>query len=164
MTNNTVLLLRRVLPVVATDLLLIALACLIPALSHLSGIALYRFNPMLLLLLVGMLMGRGSTNGLLLAVLMPLASAVMVGMPAGAKVVCMVAELATIAAAYGWLSHRVPCMWATLAAIAMGKGVYYALKALLLPQAVLVGTSPLMQIGAAVVWATLFVLLQKRVR
>lgn len=143
---------------------LVAAACLIPAVSHLTALPLYMLNPMLALLLVGLLLGRDWRNALLLAVLMPLVSSLVTGMPAMPKMVCMVAELATVAAMFGWLSRKWAVLPAVLVSVLAAKGVYYALKALVLAPAVLVGADWWMQLGTVVVWGGLFSLLYKRER
>lgn len=146
----------------AFDAVLLTLACLIPTASHLLAVPLYKLNPMLALLLAGMLMGRDWRNALVLAVLMPLVSCVVVGMPAAPKMVCMVAELATVAGLFTVLSRRWAVLPAMLTAIVAGKVVYYALKAAVLAPAVLVGTEWWMQLGAVIVWGGLFALLYRR--
>ena len=98
------------------DTVLVALACLVPAASHLFAVPLYMANPMLALLLAGMLIGKDWRNALVLAVLMPLVSCVLTGMPAAGKMVCMMAELATVATLFGWLSRR----WQVLPAVLSG--------------------------------------------
>lgn len=145
----------------AFDAVLLTLACLIPTASHLLAVPLYKLNPMLALLLAGMLMGRDWRNALVLAVLMPLVSCVVVGMPAAPKMVCMVAELATVAGLFTVLSRRWAVLPAVLTAIVAGKVVYYALKAAVLAPAVLVGTEWWMQLGAVIVWGGLFALLYR---
>ena len=145
----------------AFDAVLLTLACMIPTASHLLAVPLYKLNPMLALLLAGMLMGRDWRNALVLAVLMPLVSCVVVGMPAAPKMVCMVAELATVAGLFAVLSRRWAVLPAVLTAIVAGKVVYYALKAAVLAPAVLVGTEWWMQLGAVIVWGGLFALLYR---
>ena len=81
----------------ALDAVLLTLACLIPAASHLLAVPLYMLNPMLALLLVGVLLGKDWRNALVLAVLLPLVSCLLAGMPTAPKMVCMMAELATVA-------------------------------------------------------------------
>lgn len=146
----------------AFDAVLLTLACLIPTASHLLAVPLYKLNPMLALLLAGMLLGRDWRNALVLAVLMPLVSCLVVGMPAAPKMVCMVAELATVAGLFTVLSRRWAVLPAMLTAIVAGKVVYYALKAAVLAPAVLVGTEWWMQLGAVIVWGGLFALLYRR--
>ncbi len=148
----------------AFDAALLALACLIPAASHLLAVPLYKLNPMLALLLAGMLVGKDWRNALVLAVLMPLVSGLVTGMPAAPKMVCMMAELATVASLFGWLSRRWAVLPAVLTAIVAGKMVYYAMKALIIAPAVLVGTEWWMQLGTVLVWGGLFALLYRRDR
>ena len=53
---------------------------------------------------------------------------------------------------------------AVLTAIVAGKMVYYAMKALVIAPAVLVGTEWWMQLGTVLVWGGLFALLYRRDR
>lgn len=146
------------------DLVLISAACLLPALSHVVGLPLYRLNPMLALLLTGILLSRNWRNALFLAILMPLASCLLVGMPTAGKMVCMVAELLTVTVLFAALSRRWSVLPAILTSILAAKGVYYALKAIILAPAMLVGTEWWMQAGTVIVWAGVFALLYKKLR
>ena len=146
------------------DMVLVSMACLVPAASHLFAVPLYVANPMLALLLAGMLLGRDWKNALVLAVLMPLASCLLTGMPAAPKMVCMVAELATVAVLFGALSRRWKVLPAVLVSVLAAKGVYYALKAVVLAPVVLVGTEWWLQLAAVVLWGGLFAMLYKRVK
>lgn len=148
----------------ALDMILVGAACLIPAMSHLFAAPLYVLNPMLALLLVGILLGRDWRNALVLAVLMPLVSCLLAGMPAAPKMVCMVAELLTVAGLFHLLSQRWNVALSVFFAILAGKAVYYALKMLILAPAVLVSTEWWMQLGTIVVWGGLFAMLYKRVK
>ncbi len=152
----------------AADTALVAAACLIPAASHLTAAPLYTFNPMLALLLAGLLVGRRAgmqlANGLLLALLMPLVSSLLVGMPVPGKMPCMVAELAVVAGGFTLLSRRMPALPAVLLAALAGKLAYYGLKALLMPAATLVGTDWTVQLFALLLWGGLFAILYKRAR
>ena len=78
------------------DSVLLATACLIPTLSHITALPLYQLNPMLLVLLAGMLFVPSRANTMLLALLLPTVSMLAVGMPTPLKAVCMVAEMLTI--------------------------------------------------------------------
>lgn len=156
---------QRTLPLAhlaAADALLIAAACLIPAASHLTAAPLYMLNPMLALLLAGLFWGRSAglqtINGLVLAVAMPLLSSLLVGMPVVEKLPCMVAELAAVAGLYALLSRRISALPAMLLAALAGKGVYYGLKALLMPSAVLIGTDWTLQLLSTLLWSSLFAL------
>ena len=148
----------------ALDAVLLTLACLVPAASHLFAVPLYVANPMLALLLAALLLGRDWKNALVLAVLMPLASCLLTGMPAAPKMVCMVAELATVATLFGALSRRWKVLPAVLVSVLAAKGVYYALKAVVLAPFVLVGTEWWLQLSAVVLWGGLFAMLYKRVK
>ena len=142
----------------ALDAVLLTLACLIPAASHLLAVPLYMLNPMLALLLVGVLLGKDWRNALVLAVLLPLVSCLLTGMPAAPKMVCMMAELATVAGLFHLLSHRWTVLPAVLVAVVAGKVVYYALKSIILAPAMLVGTEWWIQLGTVIVWGGLFVM------
>lgn len=146
------------------DMVLVSMACLVPAASHLFAVPLYVANPMLALLLAALLLGRDWKNALVLAVLMPLASCLLTGMPAAPKMVCMVAELATVATLFGALSRRWKVLPAVLVSLLAAKGVYYALKAVVLAPVVLVGTEWWLQLAAVVLWGGLFAMLYKRVK
>lgn len=146
------------------DAALIAAACLIPAVSHLTALPLYMLNPMLLLLLAGILLGKDWRNALVLAVLMPVVSCLVVGMPAAPKMVCMVAELATVAGLFHLLSRRWAVLPAVLVSVVAAKVVYYALKAVIVAPAVLVGTEWWMQVIAVLLWAGLFAALYSYIK
>ena len=142
------------------DAVLLTVACLIPAASHLTQARLFLLNPMMALLLAGMLLGRDWRNALLLAVLMPAVSCLLVGMPVAAKAVCMAAQFATVAGVFGLLERRWKALPAVLVAIIAGTIVYYGLKLILM--GVLFSPNSLMLAAASLVWALLFALLWKR--
>lgn len=152
---------NKLMRLALTDMALLGVACLVPSVSHLLALPLYMLNPMLALLLVGLLIGRDWRNALVLAVLMPLVSSLVTGMPAAPKMVCMMAELATVATMFGWLQRKWAVLPAVLTAVLAGKVVYYALKAVVIAPAVLVGTAWWMQLGAVVLWCGLFTLFYK---
>lgn len=170
---------KNVARIALFDAVLVGTACLFPTLSHLTALPLYRLNPMMLVLLGGMVAVRDPESGLairrnalLLAVLLPVVSMLAVGMPAPAKALCMVAEMLTLVAVAttmeGAVNRRAKARMSATARMAVlagtiltamlcGKAVYYGLKALLLPSAPLVGTPVLTQavvvVAAAVVYA-----------
>ena len=143
-------------------MVLLAAACLIPAASHLFAVPLYMLNPMLALLLAGVLFGRDWRNALVLAVLMPLVSCLVTGMPAVPKMVCMMAELATVVGLFSVFERRWGAALAVFPAIVAGKVIYYALKAIILAPAVLVGTEWWMQLAAVLLWGGLFAMLNSK--
>lgn len=146
------------------DTLLVGAVCLIPAVSHLFAVPLYMLNPMMALLLAGVLLGRDWRNALVLAVLMPLLSSLLTGMPTAPKMACMMAEMATVA---GLLSLLLKVRWnvyaAAFTALVAGKAVYYALKALVMAPEVLVGTAWWIQLLTVALWGGLFAMLYKKV-
>lgn len=144
------------------DAALLTAACLIPAASHLLALPLYMLNPMLALLLAGILMSRDWQNVLAMSVLLPLVSFLMTGMPAAPKMLCMMAELATVAAATSLLCRRWAALPSVLVAIVAGKAVYYLLKAAVIAPAVLVGTDWKLQLLSVLLWGGLFALLSNR--
>ena len=156
--DNTGLVMR----LAVLDNVLLAVTCLVPAVSHVLALPLYMLNPMLAVLLAGMLLGKDWRNALVLAILLPLVSCLLVGMPTAPKMVCMMAELATVAGLFHLLSRRWTVLPAVLVSVLAAKAVYYALKAIIIAPAVLIGTAWWMQLGAVVVWCGLFALLYKR--
>lgn len=156
-------------PIVRTaiiDLVLLTVACAIPALSHLMAYPLYHLNPMLLVLLAGLLLVRERLNAYILALLLPMVSCFTVGMPTFLTALCMVAEFSTVVFLSGLLTsgharfHK--SLGVMLVAILGGKVVYYLLKALLLAPVVLVSTPVSIQILSVVMSAFLFSVLQTR--
>ena len=145
---------------IVVDALLLTTACLVPTLSHLFAFPLYHLNPMLLVLLAGMLLVPDKRNVLLLALLLPWVSMMAVGMPTPLKALCMMAELSAVVLISGRFS--VQGFGSMLLAIIGGKVVYYLLKALLLAPAVLVSTPVLTQLIVAVAAAMLFALLSRK--
>lgn len=143
----------------AIDAALLTAACLIPSASHMLALPLYMLNPMLALLLAGILLSLDWRNALALAVLLPLVSFLMTGMPAAPKMLCMMAELATVAAATSLLGRRWAALPSVLVAIVAGKVVYYLLKAIVIAPAVLVGTDWKLQLLSVLLWGGLFALL-----
>ena len=146
----------------AADVLLVAAACLIPTASHAFAIPLYTLNPMLALLLAGMLVSGDRRNALLLAVAMPLVSCLVAGMPEAPKMFCMMAELSAVVLLFGWLKGKWSVLPSVLVAILGGKAVYYALKAVILGS--FAGTSLWLQLAMVLLWGGLFALLYKAVR
>lgn len=154
--------LRSIGRMVAMDAILLTVACLIPAASHLLAAPLYMLNPMLMLLMAGILLGRDWRNSLVLAVLLPAVSCLLTGMPAAPKMLCMMAELVTVASLFGQLQRNWKVWPSMLVAVLAGKGVYYVLKAVVLMPAVLVGTAWWIQLGTVLLWSGLFAMLYRR--
>ena len=139
---------------------LIGFVCLVPAMSHLLALPLYKLNPMALL--GGLLLLKDRRTVLLLAALLPIFSMVVVGMPTPGRALCMVAELLTLTALFATLEHRMPTFVALLVAMIASKVVFYGMLALTVAPAVLVGTSLWMQLGVAVSYAAIYALFSKK--
>ena len=84
---------KNVARVALFDAVLVGAACLIPTLSHLTALPLYRLNPMMLVLLGGMAAVRdpesgliSSRNALLLAVMLPVQALVLIWLTRSATV------------------------------------------------------------------------------
>ena len=182
--NMTTTIVKRpsITQIALIDAAVLGIACLIPTLSHLTALPLYRLNPMMLVLLGGMAAVRDPESGTTLsrkAVLLPVVSMLAVGMPAPAKALCMVAEMLTFVSvatmmerAWHRTAHGRDTAWRcfaavtgmTLGAMLCGKIVYYGLKALLLPSVALIGTPLLTQAVVMVAAAGLYALLLTRKR
>lgn len=148
--------------VALVDALLLTAICAVPALSHVFAIPFYKLNPMAMCLLAGMLLVRWKGNGYLLAVLLPVVSMLVSGMPVPAVCVCMVAELLLVVGVYDLLERRAGAFVSILAALLSGKVVFYMLKALLVSPAVLIGTNVWLQLAVVVVMGTLFALIRRK--
>lgn len=157
--NNTVTKTQNFMRAATVDIVLLAVACLVPTLSHAFALPLYQLNPMLLVLLASMLLVSDRRNAFLMAVLLPVVSMITVGMPTPMKALCMVPEMLTIVAVssltLGKVSGYFGRMGCMVVAILCGKAVYYALKAVLIGGA-LVTTPWLMQALVVVLAAGLF--------
>lgn len=124
---------------IAIDVLAIVIACLIPTITHVFSFPLYKFNPMLLVLLGTLLVVRDRRNAYLLAVVMPLVSCIVVGMPIPVKAICMMVEYSTVIALFCLLdkylgrrmSHASSIALSLIVAVAVSKMVYYGLMAIL---------------------------------
>ena len=148
------------------DAALAGAVCLIPWL-HLYAPWAVALNPMLFLLLAGMLLVPGRGNAFFLALLLPAFSALVVGMPTPMKALCIVAELSTLVSVYSLMATKsqgsTRMFIVILLAMLAGKVVYYALKALLIAPAVLVGTDVWMQLASMLLWGGLFAIIKLRI-
>lgn len=146
-----------------TDAALLAGACLIPAASHLLAFPLYHLDPMRWLLLGALFVGARHNsikrNGLIMAVLLPLISSLIVGMPSITKALLMMAELTANVAFFCWFGKKANSTLATfgsfLASVMAAKVVYYGVKAVMIAGGVMMGslisTAVTTQIAVAVV-------------
>ena len=147
---------------VVIDLSLLCVMCLVPTLSHVFTLPLYILNPMLMCLLAGVLLVDSRANAYILAVLMPVVSMLITGMPIPPKAMCMVVELASVVAVLHLLENKVPHFIAVMSAVLAGKVVFYLFKALVLTPAVLFETNIVVQIIVAVAIAGVYAFVRKR--
>ena len=131
------------------DATLVATACLIPAVSHLLTLPLYKLNPMLMVIAAGLLLTRSRWNAYLLALVVPFATCLLAGMPTPLGALCMVCEYTVLVTVFNITGSRTG-FWgmfgSILAAVVAGKVVYYFAKWLLLQPYQLIGTSIVWQI------------------
>ena len=90
---------------------------------------------MLLILLSGIMLVDKRNNSLVLAILLPLTSTFITGMPTLAKAICMAAELSALTLIYSGMSKRRTSFIGICASIVVAmlgaKTVYYLLKSIL---------------------------------
>ena len=113
---------------------------------------------MFLCLLGGLFFSRDWRNALLLAVLLPLFSMLVTGMPTPTKAMCMIPELMTFVGFYQLLSKRVPTFFSVVVAALVGKVVFYLLKALLIAPEQLITTGIWLQLTVVVLYSLIFAL------
>lgn len=132
------------------DASLLAAACLIPAMSHLLALPLYLLNPMLMVVMTGMLLAGDRWNGYLLALAVPFATCIVAGMPTPLGALCMVCEYGTVVTVFNLMGRQRSGFWgifgSVLVAIVAGKAVYYLSKWILVRPEQLIGTSILWQV------------------
>lgn len=150
--------------IVVKDIVLLALICVVPAISHVAGVALYKLNPMLLCLSASMLLVGDRRNAYLMAVLLPLTSMVVTGMPLMANMLCMIPELLVFVALFDISRRRIPLFVSYVAAALASKVVFYALRALFVAPVVLIGTSVWLQLGAVAAWGLVFCLVSALIK
>ena len=147
---------------VLIDIGLLAALYLLPTLSHLAALPLYKLEPMRIALIVALLFTHRA-NAYLIAWTIPLASFVLSGHPELIKALLIGIEYSVLVAAYGFLAQtrKWPPFIGLTAAILAGKVVYYALKYLSLDVGLLAGnlvstpvhTQAILAIGTAAVFA-----------
>ncbi|MBQ6238622.1 MAG: hypothetical protein IJK07_10455 [Bacteroidales bacterium] len=162
--NTTISKTTVALHTVAIDVLLLTVACLIPAASHTFSLPIYQLNPMYFCLLAEMTLVCDRRNSVLLAILLPVVTMLVVGMPTPLKCICIVAELLTLVGIYTFLSRFMQRFIAVLTAMLCSKVVFYLLKALLLSPAVLIGTSIWLQLSTVLLYALLFATLSRKTK
>ena len=152
--------LNRYRKVIVIDVVLVTALYLLPSLSHMAALPLYKLEPMRLALLVALLF-TNRTNTFLLALTIPLASSWITGHPEPLKALLIGIELTVLSAGYFFLNEtkRLPALLAMLVAILLGKAVYYGLKYILLSAGLLNGTLVSTPVASQLVLAALTALI-----
>lgn len=148
------------------DAALLTVACMIPAVSHLLALPIYMLNPMLMVVVAGMLLVNSKWNAYILALAVPFFTCLVTGMPTPLGALCMVCEYATVATVFYLVGgRRSGFRWAfgsILAAIVAGKAVYYFAKWILVRPEQLIGTSVVWQTVSVLAISVVFALLWYR--
>lgn len=144
---------RPLVRTIILDAVILTVGCLVPTLSHLTSIPLYRYNPMLVMLVVSLLLSPHRFNTFLLAVLLPFVSMIAVGMPDPLKAVCIAAQLLTTVSVFTFAERNWPLVSQPdmqfiilLTSMHIGTAVYYLLKWLLFNPTELMTTPFLTQV------------------
>lgn len=157
---NTISISRRTLTI---DALCLIAICLVPVASHLLALPLQALEPMRMALLASLLLVNDRRNAYLMALLLPLVSMMVTGMPMGGKCAMMSFELLTNVAVFHLLEQRTGVWAGMLLSILASKVVYYGLKFAVVGS--LVATTVWwLQLAVVVLLASIFALIYKRLR
>lgn len=128
---NRILTLDRtvVLKVLVLDMLSVLAVYTIPAISHMLAYPLYLFDPMRLIVLMGLMVYRNKWNSCALALTLPLVSFILSGHPVAIKNGLIAVELLTNVLLLSFmLSRRFNSTVSLVSSIFVSKLVYYGLK------------------------------------
>lgn len=145
---------QSLLPSILFDFVAIAVIFLLPSFSHLTGIAIYKFDPMRIALFAAILF-TNRKNAYLIAFLLPVVSFIISAHPYFYKVFLISTELIlNVWLFYFFLSKFKNVFLISFTSIIISKAIYYGLKLfllnLLLINDPLVSTSILIQIIVAI--------------
>jgi predicted membrane protein len=141
---------------VITDILVVIGVILIPTISHVLPFPLYLLDPMRILVFAGYIFGRHHSNGLALALALPIMSSLIVGHPVLAKSGLISLELMTNLFLFNWISnkyngHIFPSIFIS---ILLSKVIYYICKYVYIQigwiDGTLISTSLWIQLGTTV--------------
>ena len=153
--------------VVLWDLVIVGLFYMVPTLSHLTSLPLYRFEPMRCVLLFNLLLTGSKTNSYIMALSLPLFSFFVGGHPVFVKALLMAVELSANIFLFNLISSKVKnTAGAMFIAIIASKALYYLIKfgvlALGLMEGPMVATGLFTQFIVAVVLSVSFWKFQER--
>lgn len=137
------------------DIILIVIAYMLPLLAHRTAFPLYYFDPMRVVVLVGLLWGASRKNAFLLALTVPLLTFGFTSHPMLLKGMLMAAELTVNLLLFVWMERKIRSLFlGMLLSILLSKMFYYLLKWLLIstlwPSQPLVGVGLGIQLAVAV--------------
>lgn len=160
--NTFTLTCHKKISTLVIDTILIGLALLVPTISHLTALPLSNLNPMLLVILTGMIFVDQRSNSILLAIALPFISYWIIGTPTAAKALCMAAEFLTLVMLFPLIRSKQTTLFNQTYSIALSmlcaKGVYYLLKSILIG-GTLINTPIPTQIFTCVGYSLLFALI-----
>lgn len=123
------------------DVALLGALYLLPGLAHLTALPLYMLEPMRVAICVSLLF-TNRTNTYVIALTLPLASAIIAGHPPPLKALLMGIEFSILVASYSYLVQRlrISAFAALSAGILLSKLAYYAMKFVALSAGLLAGS------------------------
>ena len=121
--------------IILIDIAILTTLYFVPTLSHLTSIPLYLFEPMRIMVLMGLLLGTNKTNAYFLALTLPIFSFFMSGHPVFPKNILIATELMTNVFLFVLLSQKLQ-YWkkrysifiSMFLSIFLSKIIYYGLK------------------------------------
>ena len=135
-----------------TDAAAVLLIYMVPTLSHAFSIPFYILDPMRIAVLGALLLTRNWKNSLVLAVTLPLFSALVGGHPLFPKCVLIAIELSANVLLLNWMMKKMNAGIAAFASILLSKVLYYALK-----YGVLAAGLMQMELVSTAIWSQLIV-------
>lgn len=134
---NQVLRKEGVVGIVIIDAILVSFVLIMPIVVHALGISARFIEPMRLSLFASVLLVSSKKNAYLLAIMLPILSMCVIGMPVWYKAVLMSVELcANVFLYYQMCRWRISAFSAVLISIIVSKALYYFLKYILIQMAV----------------------------
>lgn len=152
--------------IVVLDVIAIGIMYLVPTLSHLVSLPLYKFEPMRIVLLANFLLLTDKRNAYIMAITLPLFSFAVGNHPVLLKAVLMGAELALNIFLFTQLSKKIRNNGVSMfLSIVLSKIAYYAVKFTLIFTGIwatnMIGTELIWQVVIAIVLSLLFMRFSK---
>ena len=125
--------------IILVDIAIFTLLFFVPAISHITLLPLYLFEPMRVMVLISLLLLTNRSNAYFLALTLPIFSFLVSGHPIFPKNILITTELMTNVFFFVLLSKKLPC-WkreykmfiSMFLSIFLSKVAYYALKYMLI--------------------------------